>query len=273
MIFDKIVRDVVKSLQRVLDGLDHKLTARDNFGPEGTTGYVLTSNGTARPPSYQPATPGGSTTDLTQLDAVWLTSGIVPEERLSGYYRGAIINFSQIELLPDTLAEHGISDSYTKTQVDALIAAATPGAPNFDLYFTGPYGQVVPSNSTPNQPTYARNAQYIIVFGAAIPWAGALVVPIFGMSPGMVITGFRFRGARNSSNMTVTLIETDENGSIRILGSSSAIPTSVGTVSVAVTPNRTVLANKVFYFSIGFSGTAIGGQNYIMWVQPTVVRP
>lgn len=59
MKIDRLVRDALATLKRVAIALDNNLTAQDNFGPEGTAGQVLTSNGPNLPPSYQSGGGGG----------------------------------------------------------------------------------------------------------------------------------------------------------------------------------------------------------------------
>lgn len=50
---DPVVRNLEESVKALIRGMDNKLTASENFAPEGTTGQVLTSNGPNVPPSYK----------------------------------------------------------------------------------------------------------------------------------------------------------------------------------------------------------------------------
>jgi len=50
---DLIVRDIKVAVETIIRGLDNRLTASENFAPEGDAGQVLTSNGSRMPPSYQ----------------------------------------------------------------------------------------------------------------------------------------------------------------------------------------------------------------------------
>lgn len=54
MIIDPIVRALDVSLQHVLDALNGKLDARNNFAPQGTAGQVLVSKGADAPPDFGP---------------------------------------------------------------------------------------------------------------------------------------------------------------------------------------------------------------------------
>lgn len=100
MIVDQIVRDPKITLQRILRALDSNLTARDNFGPEGQEGWVLTSHGPDHKPSYGPIV-------------------LTPETE---------IDWSAISGTPTTLAGYGIENVYTATQVDAILAGHTHDA-------------------------------------------------------------------------------------------------------------------------------------------------
>jgi hypothetical protein len=53
MILDSVVADLRTAVLSVIRALSNNLSARDNFAPDGTSGQVLTSNGSGRPPSYQ----------------------------------------------------------------------------------------------------------------------------------------------------------------------------------------------------------------------------
>ena len=52
----QVIGKLSDKVQEILNALSNRLTAEDNFGPEGLKGYILTSNGprdTDPPPSYQ----------------------------------------------------------------------------------------------------------------------------------------------------------------------------------------------------------------------------
>ena len=94
---DRVVRDLDKSHRRVLEALDHNLTARDNFGPEGEEGWVLTSRGPDHIPEYRPVTLSPDTS----------------------------IDWSAISGTPTTIAGYGIENAYTITQINTLLADQT----------------------------------------------------------------------------------------------------------------------------------------------------
>lgn len=51
-----VISRLTDKVQEIIDALDNRLTAADNFGPEGEVGQVLTSRGprpSDPPPSYQ----------------------------------------------------------------------------------------------------------------------------------------------------------------------------------------------------------------------------
>jgi Collagen triple helix repeat (20 copies) len=96
---DRVIRDELKSLSRVLEALDHNLTARDNLAPEGEVGWVLTSRGADQVPEYAPVSLEGST-----------------------------LPWSSITDTPNTLAGYGIANAYTITEVNSLIATHTHDA-------------------------------------------------------------------------------------------------------------------------------------------------
>lgn len=50
---DAVLIDAPTSVKQILLALDNRLTAGENLSPEGTSGYVLTSNGPNVAPSYQ----------------------------------------------------------------------------------------------------------------------------------------------------------------------------------------------------------------------------
>jgi len=68
---DSVVRNDRLSIQQLVRALENGLTTIDNFGPEGTAGQVLTSNGPNVPPSYQ-----SLTSILARLDAIESVLGI-----------------------------------------------------------------------------------------------------------------------------------------------------------------------------------------------------
>ena len=138
MRLDLAIRDEGLTLREILRALDHNLMARDNFAPEGVAGQVLTSNGPGAIPSYQdlPALPD-SEEDDGEIEASRIV-GTLTEARLQGQYRGITsvaeaavtehqaalsIGWSQLTSVPTTIAGYGITDAYTKTEVDALITA------------------------------------------------------------------------------------------------------------------------------------------------------
>lgn len=56
MIVSKVYSNLRQAIENILDALANRLTAGDNWGPEGNKGQVLTSNGPGPddpPPSFQ----------------------------------------------------------------------------------------------------------------------------------------------------------------------------------------------------------------------------
>lgn len=111
---DSVLRDLSFSVKELLLAMDNRLTANENFSPEGINGQVLTSNGPNIPPSYQ------SLEELLgtkgQVSSVFGRIGDVTAQM--GDYQ-----FNQISNKPTTILGYGITDAYTKTEVDALLAA------------------------------------------------------------------------------------------------------------------------------------------------------
>lgn len=67
---DPVVRNLEESLKQVIRGLDNRLTASENFAPEGTAGQALISNGSASPPSYQSI--------RTEVETILREYGLIP---------------------------------------------------------------------------------------------------------------------------------------------------------------------------------------------------
>ena len=56
MIVSQVIHSIESTVREIVNGLANRLTARDNWGPEGERGQVLTSNGPGEndlPPSFQ----------------------------------------------------------------------------------------------------------------------------------------------------------------------------------------------------------------------------
>lgn len=53
MIISQVIQNLSMTVREIVNGLANRLTAQDNFGPEGERFQVLTSNGDRIPPSYQ----------------------------------------------------------------------------------------------------------------------------------------------------------------------------------------------------------------------------
>lgn len=102
---DRIITDVMASLRKIMEGLDNNLTARNNFGPEGSLGQVLTSNGPDKPPSYQDSS-SGDTGSLPTTDASELISGVLGEARLVGSYKNVTELGTLLHLEVDGLIQH-----------------------------------------------------------------------------------------------------------------------------------------------------------------------
>lgn len=62
---DFTLHDIAYTVSRLVRALSNNLTPEDNFGPSGTAGQVLTSNGPNAAPSYQDAS--GGATEATSL--------------------------------------------------------------------------------------------------------------------------------------------------------------------------------------------------------------
>lgn len=138
MILDNVVRSERRSIEQIIRALTNNLTARDNLAPDGTLGQVLMSNGPGRVPSFQDLpTPPDPTEETGEIDASRIV-GTIAEARLQGQYRGITsvdetavteheaalsIGWTQLTGTPTTIAGYGITDAYTKTEVDALLDA------------------------------------------------------------------------------------------------------------------------------------------------------
>jgi hypothetical protein len=135
---DNVVRDERRSIEAIIRALTNNLLARDNFAPDGEVGQVLMSNGPGSVPSFQdlPA-PTATSEDDGEIEASRIV-GTLAEARLQGSYRGITsvdvlavtehqaalsIGWLQLTGVPTTIAGYGITDAYTKTEVDALLAA------------------------------------------------------------------------------------------------------------------------------------------------------
>ncbi len=111
---DPVLRDLTMAVKQLLLAMDNRLTAIENFAPEGSQGQVLTSNGPNIAPSYQTFAGGGGA-----VTSVFGRTGAVVAAM--GDY-----GFNQISGKPTTLAGYGIIDAYTITEIDNIIAALTP---------------------------------------------------------------------------------------------------------------------------------------------------
>lgn len=69
------------AIRDLVNALSNRLHARDNFAPDGTKGQVLTSNGSAAPPSFQDIQEGISKTieEGASSGAGWVDSLIGPQ--------------------------------------------------------------------------------------------------------------------------------------------------------------------------------------------------
>lgn len=134
------MRDERRSIEAIIRALTNNLLARDNFAPDGEVGQVLMSNGPGSVPSFQdlPA-PTATSEDDGEIEASRIV-GTLAEARLQGSYRGITsvdvlavtehqaalsIGWLQLTSVPTTIAGYGITDAYTKTEVDTLLDALT----------------------------------------------------------------------------------------------------------------------------------------------------
>ncbi len=108
---DSVILDTMLTLKQLVLAMDNRLTAVENFAPEGVAGEVLMSNGPNTPPSYQALDAEDSV-----VTSVFGRSGAVIAQ--TGDYE-----FDQIAFKPTTLAGYGITDAYTKLEIDALLLA------------------------------------------------------------------------------------------------------------------------------------------------------
>lgn len=109
---DSVLGDQRAAIKQLLLALDNRLTAVENLAPEGALGQVLASNGPNTPPSYQ------------SLDGL-LTGGVSSVFGRIGDVVAQMgdYQFNQIGAKPTTIGGYGITDAYTKTEIDALLAA------------------------------------------------------------------------------------------------------------------------------------------------------
>jgi hypothetical protein len=75
MRLDTVVKDMEKSVRQLLLAMSNRLTATENFAPEGDEGQPLLSNGSNTPPSYRSGASG--TFDTKDGKTVIVTRGII----------------------------------------------------------------------------------------------------------------------------------------------------------------------------------------------------
>ena len=140
MRIDRIIRDIGKSLARVLEAFDHAITVRDNFGSEGApAGSVLTSNGPTEIPTWQ----GGGSVEPPappQIPAENVVTGVLPEGRLDGPYRGVFEVGQLTHLEVDGLSIHNRTlnqDAAVPTDWGAIVAGPYTIASGITLNVAG----------------------------------------------------------------------------------------------------------------------------------------
>lgn len=129
-----VVEPIAEIIRKILHALDNNLTAADNFGPEGTAGQVLTSNGPNIPPSYQAGGGGGGVTDhglLTGLaDDDHTQYQLRSEENVANGYAGLDANAR----VPTVRLGSGVADITTFLRGDQswAVPPGSGGSPNLD---------------------------------------------------------------------------------------------------------------------------------------------
>lgn len=153
----------------------------------------------------------------------------------------------------------------------ALAAANVAKAENlsFPLLFTGTLGQA--PVSTLGSPTTSRNYQYVN-FALGSSDQVLIVVPISGLTPGMRITGYKYRGLKNCL-LTVELLEIDTTGAATTVSSDTSLGNGAEATITVGSLSKDVTADKHYMFRCSFVGTGVSGTNYVRWLQPTVTRP
>lgn len=109
---DSTLRDISFSVKQLLLALDNRLTVEENLAPEGEAGQILTSRGANLPPHWQSV----ESVFTAGVSSVFGRTGDVTAQM--GDYQ-----FNQITAKPTTISGYGITDAYTKTEVDVLLAA------------------------------------------------------------------------------------------------------------------------------------------------------